>query len=248
MAVHIGTSGWHYDHWRGPFYPPALPAARMLVEYGRRFDSVEINSTFYRLPSPATVAHWYAGSPSPFCFTVKASRYLTHMKKLKDPQAGLDRLLPVVAGLREKLGPMLFQLPPHWHCDADRLNGFLEALPAGFRYAMELRDPRWHRPDISALLRRHGVAYCIFDLAGRQSPLEVTADFVYVRLHGPEGAYQGSYPDAALHRWAARIRTWRAGGLDVYCYFDNDEAGYAAHNALTLKRELRGKAAAAARI
>lgn len=233
--VHIGTSGWYYKHWRGPFYPIDYATERMLSFYAQHFDSVEINNSFYRLPTPDTLRHWRDTTPAGFCFSVKASRYLTHMKKLKDPEAGLQNFLPTVEVLGEKLGPVLFQLPPRWHCDVERLASFLEALPARHRYAFELRDRSWHVPAVCDLLRRHNVAFCIYDLAGFGSPIQVTATFAYVRLHGPGGAYQGSYDASALADWARRIREWHTVLEGVYIYFDNDQAGFAARNALELK-------------
>ena len=234
-SMHIGTSGWHYDHWRGRFYPPDLPAERMLAFYAGHFASVEINNSFYHLPTPAALAGWREATPPSFVFAAKASRYITHMKKLKDPESGLGNLLPRMEVLGEKLGPILFQLPPRWRLDMDRLAAFLAALPAGHRYAFELRDPSWHALAVYQLLAEHGVAHCIYDLGGYQSPLEITADFAYVRLHGPGGAYQGSYSAETLAAWAARIAAWRERLRAVYVYFDNDEAGCAVRNALDLR-------------
>lgn len=234
--VRIGTSGWHYEHWRGPFYPPDLPASRMLAFYGQRFDSVELNNSFYHLPSEQAFAGWRDGTPAGFCFAVKANRYLTHMKKLKDPAPGLARFLPRAGVLGAKLGPILFQLPPRWHVNVERLATFLAALPARHRYSFELRDPSWHVPPVFAALRRHNAAFCIYDLEGFQAPIQVTADFVYVRLHGPTRAYGGCYSADALRAWARRVRRWAATGLRVFVYFDNDEAAYAVRNARELVR------------
>lgn len=238
--IRVGTSGWHYPHWRGPFYPANLPAAQMLAFYARHFSSVEVNNSFYRLPTLAALGSWRDTTPEGFSFAVKASRFLTHMKKLKDPETGLAKLLPRVEELGEKLGPVLFQLPPHWKCNLERLAGFLAALPRGQRYSFELRDHSWYIPNVYCLLRRHNVAFCIYELSGFQSPLLITADFVYVRLHGPEGAYQGSYSAASLETWARRLREWSRGLKSAYVYFDNDQGGFAARNALELKRMLDG--------
>jgi uncharacterized protein YecE (DUF72 family) len=236
QRVRIGTSGWHYDHWRGPFYPAALPPAHMLGFYAQRFDSVELNNSFYHLPSATAFAGWRDGTPPGFCFAVKANRYLTHMKKLKDPQAALDRFLPRVEVLGDKLGPILFQLPPRWRVNVERLASFLAALPTCHCYSFELRDRSWYVPSVYAALRRHNVAFCIYDLEGVQSPFQVTADFVYVRLHGPTRAYGGCYTAAALRAWARRVRRWAANGLRVFVYFDNDEGAYAVRNAEQLAR------------
>jgi uncharacterized protein YecE (DUF72 family) len=207
----------------------------MLSWYAARFDTVELNNTFYHLPTRTALAQWHDGTPPNFCFAVKGSRYLTHMRKLNEPKSGLNRFLPLIEHLGQKLGPILFQLPPRWKCNPDRLEGFLKTLPQTHRYGFELRDPSWHVPEIYCLLERHNAAFCIYELAGVRSPLLVTADFTYVRLHGPGKAYQGSYRRSALRAWAARIDEWRSSLKAVYFYFDNDQAGYAAQNALTLR-------------
>lgn len=235
----IGTSGWHYEHWIGAFYPSRTPASKMLAYYYGRFDTVELNNTFYRLPSGPALENWRDSTPPNFCFAAKGSRFLTHMKKLKDPEQGLERFFNAIEVLGEKLGPVLFQLPPNWERDAARLDHFLSALPQGHRYAFEFRNPTWNVPEIYRLLERHRAGYCIFHLAGFQSPMEVTTDLVYVRLHGPGGKYQGSYSDPALSDWARRIREWQRANAAVYVYFDNDQVGYAAKDALRLK-ELAG--------
>lgn len=234
----IGTCGWHYGHWSGRFYPAALRGGGFLAYYAGRFATVEINSAFYRLPAEETLAAWAGQTPAGFVFACKASRFITHMKKLKDPEAGLPVFLERMETLGGQLGPVLFQLPPRWRPNAERLAAFLQALPKGRRCAFELRDPRWHTPEILGLLEKHGCAFCLFELAGERSPVAVTADFVYIRLHGPGAAYEGCYGDAALADWAARIAGWRADGLDVYCYFDNDEKAYAPANARTLIDQL----------
>lgn len=234
-AVHIGTSGWHYKHWLGPFYPRALPPSQMLPFYLSHFDTVEINNSFYRLPSETALENWRETTPQDFCFAMKGSRFLTHMKKLKDPQPGLDKFMPRAEILREKLGPILFQLPPNWNVNLERLETFLNALPSGHSYSFELRNPTWHVAKVYKLLRKFNAAFCSFDLAGFQSPCEVTADFTYVRLHGPGAAYQGKYSDAALAEWAGRIQVWRASLKAIYIYFDNDQAAYAVENAMRLK-------------
>lgn len=233
--IYVGTSGWHYGHWKGPFYAVDLPEAEMLPFYAARFRTVEINNTFYRLPAAETFSQWRKATPEGFVFAVKASRYLTHMKKLKDPQEPLALLLEHASALGEKLGPILFQLPPRWRCNPQRLQDFLAALPAGHRYAFEFRDESWFDRRVCDALAEAGVAFCIFELAGLQSPREVTADFVYVRLHGPGGAYQGEYGNSGLAPWAAAISAWARQGKDVYCYFDNDQAGYAARDAPRLQ-------------
>lgn len=237
-AIHIGTSGWHYKHWLGPFYPEKLPASKMLEYYTRHFDTVELNNTFYRLPLESGLETWRESTPKGFCFAAKGSRFITHMKKLKDPETAIGRYFERVDQLGKKLGPIVFQLPPWWEADAERLEAFLAALPARHRYAFELRNPTWHTPEIYRILKRHNAAFCIFEIAGFRSGCEITANFTYVRLHGPGGAYQGSYPGETLKRWAERIRGWQRDLRAVYIYFDNDQAAYAVENALELKRLL----------
>ncbi len=234
--VHIGTSGWHYKHWCGPFYEERLAASKMLACYIQHFDTVELNNTFYRLPTRAALEGWYAQTPSNFCFAAKASRFLTHNKKLREPENALQNLLPLLEILKEKLGPILFQLPPKWKVNAERLEEFLQALPTNHRYAFEFRNPTWDAPEIYEILRRHRAAYCTYELAGFLSPFEITTDIAYVRLHGPGGKYQGSYSEERLKEWAGRIREWQQKLRAVYVYFDNAQAGYAARNALELKR------------
>ncbi len=232
--IWVGTSGWSYDHWIGPFYPKGTAASAFLPFYARRFASVEINSTFYGLPKSATLQSWLAQTPSGFLFACKASRYITHMKKLKDPEAGLASFLAAIEPLGPKLGPILFQLPPRWRLNAARLEEFLQALSPQQRYAFEFRDASWFADETCALLERYGAAFCCYDLAGWQSPREVTSDYCYVRLHGPADAYAGCYDDAALADWSQQLLTWSNAGHDCYCYFDNDEKGYAARNARRL--------------
>jgi uncharacterized protein YecE (DUF72 family) len=237
-GIHIGTSGWHYKHWRGPFYPEKLPASQMLEYYTQHFDTVELNNTFYRLPLERGVDVWRTSTPEGFCFAAKGSRFLTHMKKLKDPEAGVAKFFERVDRLEGKLGPVVFQLPPWWEVNMERLQGFLEALPPERQYAFELRNSTWHTTEIYRLLRRHNAAFCIFEIAGFHSGFEITAEFTYVRLHGPGGAYQGSYPAETLRNWADRIRAWRRDLSAVYLYFDNDQGAYAVDNARELKRLL----------
>src|ERR1051326_5254142 len=189
--VPIGKSGWHYKHWVGTFYPPKLPPSKMLAFYLQHFDTVEINNSFYRLPSEEAFAAWREATPPDFCFAVKGSRFITHNKKLKDPEPALDRLLPKVDVLGSKLGPILFQLPPQWQINLERLESFLRALPNDYHFAFEFRNETWNVNPVYDLLRRYNAAYCMFHLAGFQSPIEITADFTYVRLHGPGGKYQG---------------------------------------------------------
>ena len=239
--IHIGTSGWHYDHWRGPFFPEKLPKGKWLDHYTRRFQTVEVNNSFYRLPDETTLDAWKGVDRAGFTFAVKASRTITHFKKLKDPRESLNRFFERVQALDDKLGPVLFQLPPRWHLNVERLEAFLKALPEGFRCAFEFRDQSWYDARVLRLLARHGAAFCIYEMAGHRSPKEVTADFVYIRLHGPTTEpYRGRYDTRTLAGWAGAFSSWTDRGLEVFCYFDNDEKGYAAQDALKLQEMTNG--------
>ncbi len=234
QPIRIGTSGWHYAHWKKTFYPESLAEEEWLPYYAERFGAVEINNSFYKLPEETTLAHWRDSVPDDFLFAVKASRYITHMKKLRDPDASTEALFERIGVLDGKLGPVLFQLPPRWKRNAKRLEAFLAALPGTGRFAFEFRDPSWFHEDSYELLRRFGAAFCIYELDGRTSPCETTADFVYLRLHGPGGAYRGLYGSERLSPWHEKISSWSQDGRTVYCFFDNDEAGYAVRDARTL--------------
>ena len=233
--MHIGTCGWSYEHWNKLFYPEGLPPANRLAWYARRFRSVEVDSTFYHLPTEKSLQSWSDNVPADFRFAVKASRHITHMKKLSDPGPALSQLMGRLELLGDKLGPVLFQLPPHWALNLDRLTAFLKALPQDFRYAMEFRDPSWFDPRVYELLSEYAVALCIYDLDGQVSPLQVTTNLVYVRLHGPDGPYHGEYSGHALQGWSDMLKRWRREARKVYCYFDNDESGHAVQDALRLQ-------------
>jgi uncharacterized protein YecE (DUF72 family) len=246
--IHIGTSGYHYKHWVGKFYPLKTPPSRMLEYYVQHFDTLELNNSFYRLPTIEAFESWRDATPAKFVFAVKASRFITHNKKLKDPENALDNILSRAEHLGKKLGPVLFQLPPRWQINVARLEALLEILPREHRYAFEFRDTTWMTAEVHRLLRRFNAAFCIYELAGYHSPCEVTADFAYVRLHGPAaGKYQGSYNPAKLREWAGRIQEWTTKLKAIYVYFDNDQAGYAAQNALELKQMIFGRLRASKR-
>jgi len=185
-TARVGTSGWAYTHWKGPFYPSKMASHKFLDFYARHFNTVEVDGSFYRLPTPAALKEWYRTVPKGFIFALKASRYLTHMKKLKEAKEPLHRFLRCADKLHEKLGPLLVQLPPYWKINIERLKEFLALLPNGYRFTIEFRDRSWVTPEVLDLLSQHRVAFCIYELAGHLSPLHVTCDFVYVRLHGPE--------------------------------------------------------------
>jgi uncharacterized protein YecE (DUF72 family) len=234
--VRIGTSGWIYKHWKGPVYPAGLPVARWLAHYAAALDTVEVNNSFYRLPSEDTFRAWARQAPAGFLFAVKASRFLTHMKKLRDPEQPLENVLGRARVLGPHLGPVLYQLPPGWRVNVGRLRHFLSLLPADLTHVVELRDPSWYVEEVREALAEHGVCFCIHDLRNEPSPDWVTGPAVYVRFHGPTArAYAGRYSAEQLQAWAERIDGYRRAGRDVYAYFNNDDTGHAFANA----RELR---------
>jgi uncharacterized protein YecE (DUF72 family) len=231
----IGTSGWHYMHWVGKFYPENTRPKDFKDLYVKQFNTVELNSPFYHLPSAETFQSWKNSTPDSFIFSVKASRFITHMKKLKDPIQTFGNFIQNADHLEEKLGPILFQLPPKWNYNKERFEAFLDALPKNvYRYTFEFRNQTWYNEEVYELLEKHKVAYCIYELEYHQTPLNITADFIYIRLHGPEKKYSGNYSDEVLSSWAEKCIKWNADGKDVYIYFDNDQNAYAAFNALKL--------------
>lgn len=221
--VRIGCSGWSYKHWRGGgFYPKGLPHKQEFAYYASIFDTAEINGSFYRLPSEAAVQGWAEKAPDGFLFSWKASRFITHNKKLNDCADSIELVFGSMAPLGEHFGPVLFQLPPNLHFKPERLASFLGLLPPDRRCTFEFRHPSWYVPETFELLEKAGAALCISDHHDAPSPWEATAPFVYIRGHGPGGRYYGRYEPDELERWAARIAAWRDGGKDVYAYFDND--------------------------
>ena len=239
-GLHIGTSGWHYRHWKGNFYPVELPSSQYLSWYIQHFKTVEINNCFYRLPTAAAVEGWRKQVPKDFSFAIKGSRFITHIKRLKDPDQALQTYLSRMELLQGKLGPILFQLPPNWHVNLDRLETFLQALPRKkHQYVFEFRDPTWYVPAVYQLLRRYRIALCLHDWRGEQSPQEITTDFTYIRFHGTTGKYQGSYTPSMLQKWATLIQGWQQQLRNVYVYFNNDQGGHAIKNALQLQDRLR---------
>lgn len=236
-GVFVGCSGWQYRHWRGNFYPAELPASRWLEHYTRRFNTIEINNTFYRLPEAATFAAWRRRVPPGFVCAIKASRFLTHMKKLKDPDEPLARLFSRASKLGRALGPVLYQLPPHWPPNIERLATFLQALPPRRLHAIEFRDPAWYTDAVFDLLRRHHVALCVHDMAGSASGRIALGPFVYARFHGTS-KYSGSYAQATLESWADWMAERRAAGCAIYAYFNNDVGGHAPKDAVRLRDAL----------
>lgn len=235
--LRIGTSGYQYNDWRGRFYPKTLPKSAWFAHYAERFDAVEINATFYRLPEAATFERWRDAAPKGFCYALKFSRYGTHLKRLKDAADTIGLFIGRARLLGPSLGPILVQLPPRWRVNADRLAGFLESTPRQYRWAVELREPSWLCEDIYALLRKHRAALCIHDLIARH-PRVRTTNWVYLRFHGDD--YAGSYSPQALSAAARRIRKHLADGYDVYAFFNNDIGGHAVRNAADLRRYVEG--------
>jgi uncharacterized protein YecE (DUF72 family) len=232
----IGCSGWNYPHWREVVYPKGLPARRWLEHYATLFGTVEVNTTFYRLAKPDAVARWVAGTPPDFLFTVKASRYMTHMKRLTDLEQGLKRFYDAIAPLAAspKLGPVLWQFPANFKRDEDRLAGALEILPEG-RHTFEFRDRSWFTDDVYDLLRAYGAALAYGDHPERPwQPLELTADWTFVRFHYGGRGRRGNYSETELREWAQRLTEVRERAA-VYAYFNNDWEGFAVRNAIRLR-------------
>jgi uncharacterized protein YecE (DUF72 family) len=246
----IGTSGWSYRHWRGVFYPEDLPAREWLRFYAARFPAVELNTSFYRTPAATSFERWREAAGPGFVFAVKANRYITHTKRLRDPADPVAREMRTVEPLGDALGPILLQLPPDLPLDRDRLRGLVEQLPQDKRFAVEFRHASWEDVEVYRVLGEHGVAVCLHDWRGRAWPAtaaENGASLTYVRFHGPTGGYTGRYDEATLARWAERCDRWRAEGRDVFCFFNNDAAGNAVHDALRLRRLLGEEPAAGLR-
>jgi uncharacterized protein YecE (DUF72 family) len=234
----VGTSGWQYDDWKGLFYPEDLPKDRWFSYYAEHFDTVEVNNTFYHLPSQDAFDAWREQAPAGFLYTLKFSRYGTQMKKLKDPEEVIRNFMQRAERLKSFLGPILVQLPPHWKSNPGRLAAFLEAAPAAVRWAVEFRDSSWLNDEVFAVLRNRGAALVIHDLIA-DHPKIATSDWVYLRFHGVD--YSHDYSPQALTSTAELIRDFLDDGLDVYAYFNNDYHGYALHNARDLRRYVEAR-------
>jgi uncharacterized protein YecE (DUF72 family) len=231
VPVHVGTSGWQYADWRGRLYPVGLAQAKWLEHYSERFETVEVNNAFYRLPETGTFERWAAGTPPDFVFAVKASRYLTHVRRLKEPREPVERLMERARHLGSKLGPILLQLPPNLRLDVDALRMTLQAFPVETRVVVEPRHESWHCDQVFDLLREFGASFCLTDKAGSRSPLQRTADWGYLRLHEGRASPQPCYGRAALSGWAGRLADmWRA-DEDIFVYFNNDRGGCAVRDA-----------------
>jgi uncharacterized protein YecE (DUF72 family) len=237
----IGTSGWHYESWRGPFYPADCPKKDHLRFYARHFRTTELNGVFYRTPSEDAVKGWVEQTPDDFVFAWKASKYITHWKRLSDKSRNsIDLMETRLKILGRKAGPVLFQLPPQFQANVGRLASFLKLLRKKRPYAFEFRHQSWYCKDVLELLRDHDIALCISDHHDAPSPWEVTAHHVYVRGHGPGGLYKDHYPDAVLKAWADHIRKWKRQRRPVYVYFDNDQKSAAPLDALRLVNLVKG--------
>jgi uncharacterized protein YecE (DUF72 family) len=237
--VLIGTSGWHYDSWRGPFFPKDLPAKRQLQYYASRFQTTELNGVFYRTPSLNAVEAWRDQTGDDFVFAWKASKFITHWKRLSGNSTNSLALIEErLAILGEKAGPILFQLPPNFEADGDRLRSFFRLLSNRRRYSFEFRHPSWYQPSIMKILSQRNAALCLSDHHDAPAPWRRTADFVYVRGHGPGGRYKDHYSRQTLSKWATRIKSWKKQGCDVFVYFDNDQKSAAPADAVKLKRLL----------
>ncbi|WP_292662484.1 DUF72 domain-containing protein [Nitratifractor sp.] len=234
----IGTSGFYYEHWRGILYPEGVPKSRWFEEFCREFSTVEMNSTFYHLPKAKTVGHWDEKSPDDFLFSFKASRSITHYKKLRNVEKELFLFLHLLKPLRRKIAAILIQLPPSLHRDEALLADFLALLPPGWRFVLEFRHASWYEEPVYELLHHYDAALCWHDYGRADVPIVPTADFAYLRLHGPTGHYGGSYDDATLERWAETIRDQLRHNRPVFCYFNNDAEGNAVRDARRLRRLL----------
>lgn len=240
--IHVGTSGWTYDDWRGPFYPEDVPKKDWLRHYSRRFCTTEVNGSFYRTPSLETVRGWREQTPTGFLFAWKASKYITHWKRLSEKSdTSIALMVTRLKVLGPKVGPVLFQLPARFTANRERLASFLKMLPRRYRYAFEFRDASWYADEIFELLERHDVSLCLSDHYDAPAPWVVTAKHVYVRGHGPGGRYKDNYSDATLRNWARTMRKWKRQRRDVFVYFDNDQKSAAPADAQRLIRMMEGK-------
>ncbi len=236
--LHAGTSGWMYDDWRGRFYPPDIPKTKWFSHYARHFSTVELNYSFYRLPSEKSLRTWRERAPDGFIYALKVSRYITHLKRLRDAGEPLRTFVSRARLLGDKLGPLLYQLPPDFKRSDALLEAFLALLPEDLSHVFEFRHDSWFDDAVYALLRRHRAAFCVYDLPGTTTPLVSTANFAYVRFHGSTGLYYSCYSDGELQSWAGRIARLGQGLSAVYAYFNNDTQACAIRNARRLRELL----------
>jgi uncharacterized protein YecE (DUF72 family) len=239
LECYIGTSGWHYEHWRGIFYPGELAKAKWLEFYASYFATVELNNSFYRLPSEDAFTSWYQSTPTNFTFAVKVSRFITHIKRLKGTEEAVEKFSSRARILGKKLGPLLYQLPPNMHRNDRVLESFISALPEGARHVIEFRHPSWLEEGVFRTLHNYNVGLCVFDMPDFRCPVVATADFAYVRFHGSTGLYSSCYSDEELTYWAKRLAGLSANLKAMYIYFNNDAEAYAVSNAKKLGEHLK---------
>lgn len=233
--IRIGCSGWNYRDWRGRFYPQDLPVKGWFAFYAETFDTVEINNSFYRLPTASVFEKWREQAPPGFCYAVKASRYITHNKKLREPRDPLALMIGNARHLKSRLGPILYQLPPRWKLNRERLEQFLAALPGDLTHVLEFRDRSWMTEEVLALLDARGVGFCAHDMPGLATPRWAAGKAAYIRFHGGTGKYRGRYKEAVLQDWADWMAREAKGGRAVWAYFNNDHDADAIQDALTLR-------------
>ncbi|MGD0946820.1 MAG: DUF72 domain-containing protein [Candidatus Binatia bacterium] len=238
FAIRVGCSGWIYPHWRERFYPKELSQKEWFRHYAQTFDTVEINNSFYHLPSEKAVAQWKEQAPPGFVYAVKVNRFITHMKKLKEPQEPLRRFISRMRGLGEHLGPLLYQLPPHWNCNPERFSAFLDALPPELMHVFEFRHQSWINDQIFAALEAHGASLCVHDMIGIEIPRVAIGPVTYVRFHGTLPKYAGGYSDTVLSSWARWLQEQATAGQAAFAYFNNDAEAQAVFDAQKLRRQI----------
>lgn len=239
----IGTSGWHYDHWRDSFYPRELAKTKWLEFYASHFTTVELNNSFYRLPSEAAFTNWYRSTPDNFTFAVKMSRFITHIKRLRDTVDAVEKFIASAIILKEKLGPLLYQLPPSMHRNDEVLELFLPTLPHGMKHVFEFRHQSWFHQSVFETLHKYNAGFCVFNMPSVSCPLVATADFAYIRFHGSTGLYASCYSDEELADWARKLTDLGTNLKAIYIYFNNDAEAFAVRNATTLRGYLQSQQA-----
>ena len=239
VKQHVGCSGWHYEHWRGLFYPAELPKSKWLEFYAQQFITVELNNSFYRLPSEKAFTAWRESTPDNFIFAVKVSRFITHIKRLRNLGSAVEHFLSRAVLLGEKLGPLLYQLPPNMKRDDEMLQNFLSSLPPKYQHVIEFRHESWLDDVVFDILRGHNTGFCVFDMPSFGCPPIATRDFAYVRFHGSESLYSSCYSDKELAQWSQKIARLGQNVEASYIYFNNDAEAFAVRNAMTLENYLR---------
>ncbi|MEA3442790.1 MAG: DUF72 domain-containing protein [Chloroflexota bacterium] len=237
-TYHVGCSGWYYDHWRGLFYPEQLPKSKWLRFYARQFSTVELNNSFYHLPTEKAFTNWRESSPDKFVFAVKVSRFITHIKRLRNLDLAMENFLVRANFLESKLGPLLYQLPPNMKRNDEVLNNFLFSLPEEYQHVFEFRDESWICDSVFRILECYNAGFCIFDMPGFSCPLVATSDFAYIRFHGSVNLYSSCYSDEELSQWAQKITQLGQNLKSIYIYFNNDAEAFAVKNAFVLMKYL----------